>query len=85
MARLFGGREVVLGELLITAEDKNSPTGGRREIKRALWANIGADTIDVCSVIFAVATGTMGKIPGVLFGGGAAVALGLGALGLKGL
>ncbi|KAF2800130.1 hypothetical protein K505DRAFT_320640 [Melanomma pulvis-pyrius CBS 109.77] len=84
IARLFGGREVVLGELLLTAQDKNSPTGGRREMKRALWANIGADSLDVCSVIFAVATGTMGKVPGALFGGGAAVLIALAALSLKG-
>jgi hypothetical protein len=85
LARLFGVRELVLGELLITAEDKGSPTGGRRELRRTLLANLGTDTVDVCSVVFAVATGTIGRVPGALFGAGAVVALGLGGLGLRGL
>jgi hypothetical protein len=85
IVRLFGVREFMLGELLMTAEDKNSSTRGRREIRRALLANMGTDAVDVCSVVFAVATGAMGRVPGALFGGAGAVALGLGVLGLKGL
>jgi hypothetical protein len=85
IVRLFAIRDFMLGELLVTAEDRNSPTGGRREIRRALLANIGSDAVDICSIGFALATGTMGRVPGALFGGGAALFLGLGVLGLKGL
>ena len=85
MPRLYAIRELALGELLLTAEDKTSPTGGRREIKRALWANIGCDAVDICSVAFGLASGTIGRLPAALLGGPAAVAIGLGTLGLKGL
>lgn len=85
LARLFGIREIVLGTLLITAEDKGSPAGGRRELRRALLAGLGVDTIDIFSSVFSVATGAMGRVPGALFGG-AALALVLGGgLGLRGL
>ncbi|KAF2689992.1 hypothetical protein K458DRAFT_483510 [Lentithecium fluviatile CBS 122367] len=83
IGRLFGIREVILGELLYTSEDKNAIDGGRREVRRALWCNIAADTVDICSVGFAVATGGMGRVPGALFAGGAVVGVGLGALCLK--
>jgi hypothetical protein len=85
IVRLYGVRDVILGELLYTAEDKRAPDGGRREIKRALWSNIAADAVDICSVGFAVATGSMGRLPGALVVGGAALGVGLGALGLRGL
>ncbi|ORY08447.1 hypothetical protein BCR34DRAFT_603533 [Clohesyomyces aquaticus] len=85
ITRLLGAREIVLGELLFTAEDKTSHDGGRREIRRALWANMASDGIDVFSILFGVATGTMGKVPGSLLAGGAIAFLGLGALGMRGL
>ena len=69
----------------MTAEDKNSPDRGRREIKRALWANIGADAIDIGSIASGVAMGTFGRLPGVLLVGSALGAIGFGALGMKGL
>lgn len=85
MPRLFGVRDLALGELLFTAEDKDSPNGGRREIKRALLAGIGCDCVDVASIVFGVATGTVGKAPALIFAGGAAAFVGLGALGMRGL
>ncbi|KAF2706425.1 hypothetical protein K504DRAFT_459731 [Pleomassaria siparia CBS 279.74] len=85
VVRLVGARDIALGELLLTAEDKSSWTGGRREIKRALWTGIGTDAVDVCSLLVGVATGTLGRVPAALFGGGAALFLGLGAVGLRGL
>ncbi|KAF2468518.1 uncharacterized protein BDR25DRAFT_344244 [Lindgomyces ingoldianus] len=85
MPRLFGGRDLVLGELLMTAEDENAHDGGRREIKRALWAGIGTDAIDIGAIAFGVATGTVGKLPGAIFAGGAVAFIGLGALGMRGL
>ena len=78
-------RDLALGELLLTAEAKNSPNGGRREIKRALWAGIGCDVADVASIAFALATGTMGRAPAVIFGGGAVAFLGLAGVSMRGL
>jgi hypothetical protein len=85
MPRLFGVRDVALAELLYTAEDKNSPNGGRREIKRALWAGIGCDVVDIASLAFGVATGTVGKAPAAIIGGGAVAFIGLAALSFRGL
>ncbi|KAF2020895.1 hypothetical protein BU24DRAFT_416557 [Aaosphaeria arxii CBS 175.79] len=85
LARLFGIREVVLGELLYTAEDKTAADGGKREIKRALWANMASDAVDLGSVTFALATGTLGRIPSAAFAGGAIFALVLGGISMKGL
>ncbi|KAH7245172.1 hypothetical protein BKA59DRAFT_526690 [Fusarium tricinctum] len=50
LPRLFGIRDLLLGALLVTAEDKNVPSGGRRELRRTLWANIAADSVDVVSI-----------------------------------
>jgi hypothetical protein len=85
MTRLVGAGDLVLGELLITAEDKNSADGGRREIKRALWAGIGADCVSLASFAFELASGTVGRAPALLFAGGAAATIGLSALGMRGL
>ncbi|KAF2642830.1 hypothetical protein P280DRAFT_468141 [Massarina eburnea CBS 473.64] len=83
MARLFGARDVAIGGLLATADDKNLPDGGRREIKKALWASMGKDAIDVCSVAVALTGGHMGKLPSAMLAGGAAVGIGMGFLGLR--
>jgi hypothetical protein len=85
LVRMFGARDAVIGELLLTAQDKNAPDGGRREMRRALWANIAADAFDIGSVAYAVAKGHVGKSTGGLLGAGAMVFIGLGAWGLRGL
>jgi hypothetical protein len=85
LPRLFGIRDFALGELLLTAEDKNSPDGGRREIKRALWAGIGCDIADAASIAYGLATGTVGRAPALLLAGSAALAFGVGAVGVRGL
>ncbi|KAF1956885.1 hypothetical protein CC80DRAFT_491755 [Byssothecium circinans] len=83
--RFFGVREAVLGELLLTAHDKNLPDEGRREIRRLLWANAASDVADIVSVAFAVYSGHMEKLPGAMLVVGAAIGLGveLVILGLK--
>jgi hypothetical protein len=85
MPRLFGVRDLVIGELLLTAGDDKLPDGGRREIKRMLWANIGTDVVDVGSILIGLATGTVGRAPAAIFGGGAAAFVILGAIGMRGL
>lgn len=85
LVRMIGARDGVLGELLLTAEDRNAPDGGRRELRRAIWAGMAADAIDIGSLVYAVAKGHVGKPTGGLFGAGAIVFMGLGAWGLKDL
>jgi hypothetical protein len=85
LVRMVGARDAVLGELLLTAEDRSAPDGGRREMRRAIWTGIAADAVDIGSLAYAVAKGHAGKPTGALFGAGAVVFMGLGAMGLRGL
>ncbi|EUC46995.1 hypothetical protein COCMIDRAFT_3990 [Bipolaris oryzae ATCC 44560] len=85
LPRLFGGREIMLGELLLTAGNNKLPDGGRREIKRALWAGIGADIIDFGCALFGSAIGTSSKASTALVAGGAVVSIIVGAVGMRGL
>ncbi|KAH8725062.1 hypothetical protein GQ44DRAFT_236866 [Phaeosphaeriaceae sp. PMI808] len=83
LVRNFGGRDAVLGGLVITAEDGRN--GGRREMKRALWAGIIADVLDAGSLTWAVARGQVGTTPGGLMGVAVMGAIALGVIGLRGL
>ncbi len=85
LVRMFGIRDAVLGELLITARDEDAHDGGKREIRRALWAGITADVVDIGIVMYALAIGDIGRATGGLLGAAAVGALGLGAWGLRGL
>ncbi|KAF2830570.1 hypothetical protein CC86DRAFT_163193 [Ophiobolus disseminans] len=85
VVRMVGIRDVVFGGLLITAEDKDSGDGGRREMRRAIWAGIAVDAVDIASLAFGVAVGQIGNATGGLLGAAAVGALGLGAVGLGGL
>jgi hypothetical protein len=84
LPRLFGARDGVLGELLWTAE-REGEHNDRRELKRALWAGVAADGLDIASCAYAVATGTLSRQAGALLGGGAVVFLVLGIVGLRGV
>lgn len=85
LVRMVGGREAVLGDLLLTGEDKHAHDGGRREMRRAIWSGMAVDVVDVGSLVYAVAKGHVGKATGGLFGAGALFFIGLGAWGLRGL
>ncbi|KAF2802249.1 uncharacterized protein BDZ99DRAFT_207134 [Mytilinidion resinicola] len=82
LPRIFGVREGVLAELLWTAEGTQSD---KWELKRALWAGVAADTLDVASCAFGLATGALSRPAAGLFGGGATIFLALGAIGLRGV
>lgn len=75
LPRLFGIRDLALGVLLITAEDKHTPSGGRRELGRMLWANIAADSVDTMSIMLSLAQGNIGRLPAAAFGVGAGIFL----------
>jgi hypothetical protein len=85
LVRMVGARDGALGELLLTAQDKDAPDGGRREMRRAIWTGMAVDVIDIGSLAYAVAKGHALKSTGGLFGAGAVVFMGLGAWGLRGL
>jgi hypothetical protein len=91
LARLFGGREIVLAELLWFVRpksgDKNTMSPKtveeRRELRRILWANVATDSIDMAIVAYAASQGAIGKPAAVCFAAGATSALVLGLLGLR--
>ena len=83
VVRMFGVRGIALGEIIINSDDKTSPDRGSRELRRVLWASVGCDLIDVCSLALAVASGHMDRLPGTLLMTGAAMAAGMGLLGLR--
>ncbi|CAI4219045.1 unnamed protein product [Parascedosporium putredinis] len=64
-ARAFGVRDLILGELLLTAGGNHAPDGGRREVRRMLWAGLAADAADLVIVSFAWGLETLaGSRPG---------------------
>ncbi|KAF2664242.1 hypothetical protein BT63DRAFT_465083 [Microthyrium microscopicum] len=74
--RLFGGKDLVLGELTWFTRPKvgvERTEVERRELKRVLWANVAADGLDVVISGILVMTGGMGGRAALLGGGGAAV------------
>ncbi|KAF2494541.1 hypothetical protein BU16DRAFT_527613 [Lophium mytilinum] len=82
LPRMFGVRDGVLAELLWTADGTQND---KRELKRALWAGLATDTLDLASCVFGLATGTLSKPAFGLLGGGAMVFMALGTIGLRGV
>jgi hypothetical protein len=80
VARLVGIRDLVLGELLFTADGGGD---SRREVKRAFMAGAASDAVDVGIAATALAMGHFSRMGAGLFGGGAATFLLLGLYGLK--
>ncbi|KIL93756.1 hypothetical protein FAVG1_02317 [Fusarium avenaceum] len=85
LPRLFGIRDLLLGALLVTAEDRNIPSGGRRELRRTLWANIAADSVDVISIVLSLAQGNLERLPAAALGGGAGIFLIMEGMAMRGL
>jgi hypothetical protein len=56
-----------------------------REIRRALWAGIATDAVDIGSVAYGLAIGHYGKTTGGLMGAAAVGSLAMGVMGLRGL
>lgn len=56
-----------------------------REMKRAVWAGLAADVVDIGSIVFGVAMGHIGRTPGGLLGGAALGGIALGSVCLRGL
>ncbi|KAF2449416.1 hypothetical protein P171DRAFT_427611 [Karstenula rhodostoma CBS 690.94] len=87
LARMFGGRELVIGEWtwMINHEDRNVGDGGRRELKRTMRLNTVVDALDFAAVGYGVATGTLGRLPAGLLAGGALTCVAMDLWGLRGL
>lgn len=83
-ARAFGVRDLILGELLLTAGGNHAPDGGRREVRRMLWAGLAADAADLVIVSFAWGAGDLGGFATGSLAGLIAVSMLLGAEGLIG-
>jgi hypothetical protein len=56
-----------------------------REIRRAIWAGLAMDLVDMGSIALSIGMGTVGKTTGVLLWAAALGTIGLGTLGLRGL
>jgi hypothetical protein len=80
IARLVGIRDLVLGELLFTADNGGD---SRREVKRAFIAGAASDAVDIGITVSALAMGQFSRMGAGLFGGGAAAFLVMGLYGLK--
>lgn len=70
----------MIGELLLTADQKEKE---RKQLKRALWAGIAIDTLDLGATIVAGATGQLSRMGAGMFGGAAVSLVVLGLVGLR--
>lgn len=91
--RLAGSRDFALGALLWTASASTQPStsasaDSRKDnalgLRQALIAGAVVDAIDLVSVGACFADGSLALEPAMLVGGGAALFLGLGLVGLRG-
>jgi hypothetical protein len=70
MARMFGAREIVIGEGLLLAERCESTSHGtphsqaaHQQVVRAIWANIATDGLDIVAVLLALVIGMTDGVP----------------------
>ncbi|QPC63142.1 hypothetical protein HYE67_005373 [Fusarium culmorum] len=85
LVRMMGAREAINGALLFTASDGKESDGGNRNIRRALWVGILADSMDICSVVYGFAMGEVGTSTAGILGTAAAGAITMAALMLRAL
>jgi hypothetical protein len=83
MLRLFGGRDIVFGELTWFVRPRSGiamTVEERRETRRLMWANVATDAMDIAVLAFCVSKGAIGKTGAALVGGGAVAFLGMGLM-----
>ncbi|KAK7189958.1 hypothetical protein DPSP01_013716 [Paraphaeosphaeria sporulosa] len=85
LVRMMAIREAVIGGLLITAVDEKREDGGGREIRRALWAGIMNDSVDIANLVFGLSRGEVGQTTSSMIGGAAVGAISLAIWILKNL
>ena len=79
VARMFGGREIVIGEGLLLAErsaesaraDTKAQLAAGEEVRRAVWLNVAMDSMDALAIIATFLHGSLvdGVVLAKLFGG----------------
>jgi hypothetical protein len=81
IARMFGAREAAIGLLLWSAEnDRQKQT---KELKRALWAGVAVDAMDVVCCTYAFATGQLDSIGFGMLSGAAVSLVAIGLLTMQ--
>ena len=88
--RLFGIRDAVIGGMLYCAlpkgteqvEEWKESGRGRMELRRAVWANVVTDAVDIVVTGLAMANGGIGRAGGLCVGGAAVGFLVMGLVGL---
>ncbi|KAK1830669.1 hypothetical protein QBC39DRAFT_353597 [Podospora conica] len=89
LARMFGAREIVIGEGLLLAERHQSTSHGtpqmhaaHQQLVRAIWANIAKDGLDILAVLVTLGLGMADEVPvgKMAATAGLFVGLGLGAV-----
>lgn len=76
---------MAIGGLLVAANGSVHDVGGQREIKRALYAGLAVDLMDIGATTYAFATGQLGQFGAGMFGSAAAGCAVLGIIGLRSL
>ncbi|KAL1594476.1 hypothetical protein SLS60_010236 [Paraconiothyrium brasiliense] len=85
LPRMFGGREIVIGEWTWMTKNEDAADGRHKGLKTAMRLNTVVDALDFASVGYGVATGTIGRLPGGLLAGGALTCIALDLWSLQGL
>lgn len=90
--RLFGIRDVVIGELTWVHRPKFASPGSaseesmseveRKTLRTILFANVATDAMDVVAAATALSSGAIPRNAALFIGGGAVTFLGLGLIGL---
>jgi len=84
----MGCRELVIGGLLLNARGRarrSADTATKVELRRILWANVVANSVDVLVCIACKTSGAVSWDTAALFTGAAVVSVGLGLVGITGL
>lgn len=70
IARMFGAREIVIGEGLLLAERCESTSHGtphlqaaHQQVTRAIWANIATDGLDIVALLLTLSAGMADGVP----------------------
>jgi hypothetical protein len=91
--QIVGGRDLALGGLLLDARKRlldprlsaDKALAARDNLRRALWAGIVVDSIDVGCCLLGEMTGTISWEAAGVFGAGAAAFIGMAVLALRAL
>ncbi|KAK0657744.1 hypothetical protein B0T16DRAFT_453178 [Cercophora newfieldiana] len=66
VTRMFGVREIIVGEALLLAERSaaakrgtDAQEAGHEEVKRSIWLNVATDSLDIAALGFAFAQGIL--------------------------